>query len=92
MDEKMKDDTTPFEEFLEQFKNNKVLWEKQDSKITVLTYWKNPLTCESCGKQTHTTSRTNIEGSPPHPFCEDCYKEFHAYHLAVLTSEKETEP
>jgi len=85
--------TTNFEEYLNQFKNNKIIWEKQDSKTTILTCWKNPLICETegCGKETHLTSRANSRGgSFHHPLCEDCYKELHAYYVAVVTSEKET--
>lgn len=77
-----------FEKFLKQFRNNKILLEKQDTKITVLTYWENPLVCESCGKKTYMTSRTKDFGFP-HPLCEDCYKKIHAFHVAVITSKKE---
>jgi hypothetical protein len=82
-----------FEEYLKKFRNNTILSEKKDSEVTILTYWKNPLVCEACGKDTHMTSRINRNGcgSIPHPLCEECYKELHAYHVAVITSEKEKE-
>jgi hypothetical protein len=74
-----------FEEYLRRFKDNKIVWEKQDSDVpTWLTFWEKPLICETkgCGKETHLSSHgiANIH----HLFCEEHYNELHAYHLAIL--------
>jgi len=73
-------------DYLKRLKGNEIVWTKRDSEITFLTYWKKPFLCESCGKETHLTSR----GYPylgmhltDHAVCEECYKELHAYHIAV---------
>lgn len=69
-------------------KNNKIVWQKKDSDITWLTFWKEPFPCGRCGKETRLTSHGDYGDEPgvSHPLCKECYEELHAYHLAVLTS------
>lgn len=63
---------------------NEVVWERKDSEITWLTFWKEPTPCESCGKPTHLVSHGDYGGERGigHPVCEECYKELHGYHVA----------
>lgn len=75
--------------FLE-VKDNKIVWTKNDSEITLLNFFKQSFACEGCGKETHLTSQSsNIdpEGGPHHPVCSECYKKIHAYHITIQKGE-----
>lgn len=73
-----------WKQYLQQLKDNEEIWVKKDSETTQLRFWKNPFICETkgCGKETHLTS--NGPAGFHHPICEECYKELHAYHVAVV--------
>lgn len=69
--------------FLE-VKDNKELWSKRDSTITVLNFFEKPFACERCGEETNMTSQsTNMGFGMHHPVCCKCYPELHAYHISI---------